>query len=53
MAVSMHHPEVRRRPSSIVISILALIAAAGLSLIPAIRKIGKIDIGEIVRERAV
>jgi putative ABC transport system permease protein len=41
------------RPSSIVISILALIAAAGLSLIPAIRKIGKIDIGEIVRERAV
>lgn len=41
------------RPSSIVISILALIAAAGLSLIPAIRKIGKIDIGEVVRERAV
>jgi putative ABC transport system permease protein len=41
------------RPSSIVISILALIAAAGLSLIPAIRKIGKIDIGEIVRERAM
>jgi putative ABC transport system permease protein len=41
------------RPSSIVISVLALIAAAGLSLIPAIRKIRKIDIGAIVRERAV
>ncbi len=41
------------KPSSIVISILALIAAAFLSLVPAIRKVRRIDIGETVRARAV
>ena len=44
--------EFAMRRSSIVISILALIAAAALSLIPAIRRVRRIDIGETVRERA-
>jgi putative ABC transport system permease protein len=41
------------RPSSIAISMVAMIVAAALSLIPAIRRVRRIDIGETVRERAV
>ncbi len=41
------------RPLSIVISVLALIAVAALSLIPAIRKVRRIDIGATVRQRAI
>ncbi|MEZ5176373.1 MAG: ABC transporter permease [Acidimicrobiia bacterium] len=45
--------EFAMRPTSVVISALAMIAAAGLSLIPAIRKVRRIDLGATVRERAV
>ncbi|MGD2059299.1 MAG: ABC transporter permease, partial [Acidimicrobiia bacterium] len=41
------------RPESIVISIAAMVVAAGLSLIPALRRVRRIDIGATVRERAV
>jgi ABC-type antimicrobial peptide transport system permease subunit len=41
------------RPSSIVISTVVMIGVAVLSLIPAIRKVRRIDIGATVRERAV
>jgi putative ABC transport system permease protein len=41
------------RPVSILISIIAMLVVAGLSLIPSIRRVRKIDIGETVRERAV
>jgi putative ABC transport system permease protein len=41
------------RPVSILISIIAMVVVAGLSLIPSIRRVRKIDIGETVRERAV
>ncbi len=40
------------RPSSIVLSALAMLVVAGLSLIPAIRTVRRLDIGEVVRERA-
>ncbi len=40
------------RPSSIVLSALAMLVVAGLSLIPAIRTVKRLDIGEVVRERA-
>lgn len=39
-------------PASIVISVVAMLATAGLSLIPALRNIRRIDIGTVVRERA-
>jgi hypothetical protein len=41
------------KPTSIAISIVALIGAASLSLIPAVRRIRRIDLGATVRERAV
>lgn len=41
------------RPLSIVISVAAMIAVASLSLIPAIRKVRRVDIGATVRERAL
>jgi putative ABC transport system permease protein len=41
------------RPLSIVISIVVMIVVAGLSLIPSIRRVRRIDIGETVRERMV
>jgi putative ABC transport system permease protein len=40
------------RPSSIVLSAVAMIVVALLSLIPAIRTVKRLDIGEVVRERA-
>ncbi len=39
-------------PLSIVLSALAMLVTAGLSLIPAIRTIRRLDIAEVVRERA-
>lgn len=41
------------RPATYLVSALAMFAVAGLSLIPAIRAVKRIDVGEIVRERAV
>lgn len=41
------------KPTSIVISIVAMIAVAALSLIPAIRRVRRVDIGATVRERAL
>ncbi len=41
------------RPISIVISMVAMLIAAALSLIPAIRRVHRIDIAKEVRERAV
>ena len=41
------------RPISLVLSALAMIGVAVLSLIPAIRAVGRLNIGEIVRERAI
>ncbi len=41
------------RPASILISIVAMIVVAGLSLIPALRRVRRIDIGATVRERAI
>lgn len=41
------------RPLSLVLSALAMLAVAALSLIPAIRAVRRIDIGAVVRERAV
>jgi putative ABC transport system permease protein len=40
------------RPLSIVFSVLTMLVVAGFSLIPAIRRVRRIDIGETVRERA-
>lgn len=40
------------RPLSIVLSVLTMLVVAGFSLIPAIRRVRRIDIGETVRERA-
>ena len=40
------------KPSSIVLCALAMLVVAGLSLIPAIRTVRRLDIGEVVRERA-
>ena len=41
------------RPLSFVAAALAMFAVAGLSLISAIRAIKRINVGEIIRERAV
>jgi putative ABC transport system permease protein len=41
------------RPVSFIAAALAMFVVAGLSLIPAIRAIKRINVGEIVRERAV
>lgn len=41
------------RPVSILISIVVMIVVAGLSLVPSIRRVRRIDIGETVRERVV
>ena len=41
------------QPVNVLISASAMVAAAALSLIPAIRRVRRIDIGETVRERAV
>ncbi|MFA9565402.1 MAG: FtsX-like permease family protein, partial [Acidimicrobiales bacterium] len=40
------------KASSIVLCALAMLVVAGLSLIPAIRTVRRLDIGEVVRERA-
>jgi putative ABC transport system permease protein len=40
------------RPSSIALSAVAMLVVAGLSLIPAIRTVRRLDIGQVVRERA-
>ncbi len=40
------------RPSSIVLSAIAMLVVAGLSLIPAIRTVKRLDISGVVRERA-
>jgi putative ABC transport system permease protein len=40
------------KPSSVVLCALAMLVVAGLSLIPAIRTVRRLDIGEVVRERA-
>ncbi len=41
------------RPATYVVSAVAMFVVAGLSLVPAIRAVKRIDVGEIVRERAV
>ncbi len=41
------------RPSTLVLSALAMFVVAGLSLIPALRTVRRIDVGRIVRERAI
>lgn len=41
------------QPTSVVISAAAMVGAAALSLIPAILKVRRIDVGETVRERAL
>ena len=40
------------RPSSVALSAIAMLVVAGLSLIPAILTVKRLDIGEVVRERA-
>jgi putative ABC transport system permease protein len=40
------------KASSIVLCAVAMLVVAGLSLIPAIRTVRRLDIGEVVRERA-
>ena len=40
------------KPSSVVLCALAMLVVAGLSLIPAIRTVRRLDIGQVVRERA-
>jgi hypothetical protein len=40
------------RPLSFVAGAVARFVVAGLSLIPAVRAVKRIDVGEIVRERA-
>ncbi|MCZ6738805.1 MAG: hypothetical protein O7C01_03385, partial [Actinobacteria bacterium] len=39
-------------PLSIVLSAVAMLVTAGLSLIPALRTVRRLDISEVVRERA-
>lgn len=41
------------RPATYIVSSLAMFLVAGLSLVPALRAVKRIDVGEIVRERAV
>ena len=42
----------RLEPLSVLVAVIAMLATAGLSLIPALRNIRRIDIGKVVRERA-
>jgi putative ABC transport system permease protein len=44
--------EFAMRPLSVVLSAVAMLVVAGLSMIPALRTVGRIDIGAVVRERA-
>jgi putative ABC transport system permease protein len=41
------------RPWTFVLTALGLMAVAGISLIPAVRAVKRINVGEVVRERAI
>ena len=41
------------RPTTFIVTALAIVAVAALSQVPAIRSIGRIDLARIVRERSL